>query len=144
MQQKLIYFLLFSIALIGCNELSIKNEPPKETINKTIIPFQKIDSLSQGNICVDLQVGFDNEQVRIFIDDTLLINEIMNTQESIGLAYRLLIDRNKGNYIKLNCISSKISDSFKILNLSTYNGLNLDKKNKKIVIIKSTTPFLYD
>ena len=68
----------------------------------------------------------------------------MITQESIGLAYHLGIDKNEGKYIKLNCISSKIFDSFKIQDLSCFNGLRIDKTNKKIVLVKAKTPFLYD
>jgi hypothetical protein len=68
----------------------------------------------------------------------------MNTQESSGLAYRIIIDRNEGKYIKVNCIFSKMSDSFDIHDLSSFNGLRIDKANKKIVLVKAKTPFLYD
>jgi len=98
MHQKLIYFLLLSVALIGCSESSTKNKPFKDTQKKPS-SVQKIDSLSHKNICIDFQVGFDNEQIKIYIDDSLIIIKIMNTQESIGLAYRLCIDKNKENIL---------------------------------------------
>jgi hypothetical protein len=143
MHQKLIYFLLFSVSLISCNESSTKTEPVKHSAKKHS-PVRKIDSLSQKNICIDFQIGFDNEPVTIYIDDSLIIKKIMNTQESSGLAYRIIIDRNEGKYIKVNCIFSKMSDSFDIHDLSSFNGLRIDKANKKIVLVKAKTPFLYD
>lgn len=143
MYKKSIYFLLFSVALISCSQSSTQNEPLKESVKKPS-PVQKIDSLSDKNICIDFQVGFDNEQVKIYIDDSLIIMKRMNTQESTGLAYRLCIDKNEGKSIKLSCLSSKISDSFKIQELSGFNGLRIDKSNKKLVLVKAKTPFVYD
>jgi hypothetical protein len=37
-----------------------------------------------------------------------------------------------------------MSDSFDIHDLSSFNGLRIDKANKKIVLVKAKTPFLYD
>lgn len=143
MHRTLNYFLLFLVTIFSCSEPSTKHESSNHKVKKTS-PVQKIDSLSPKDRCIDFQVGFDNEEVKIYIDDSLIIKTRLNTQESTGLAYRLCIDKNEGKYIKLNCISSKISDSFKIQDLSRFNGLRIDKTNKKIVLVKAKIPFLYD
>lgn len=143
MYQTLNFFLLFIIALFSCNEPSSKHGSSNDKAKKTS-PVQKIDSLSPTEKCIDFQVGFYNEDVRIYIDDSLIINKIMNTQESTGLAYRLCIDENEGRYIKVNCTSSKLIDSFKITDLFPFNGLRIDKIDKKIVLVKAKKPFLYD
>jgi hypothetical protein len=143
MHRTLKYFLLFIVTLFSCSESTTKHESSNHKLKKTS-PVQKIDSLSPKDRCIDFQVGFDNEEVKIYINDSLIINKKMNTQESTGLAYRLCIDENKGKYIKVNCISSKLSDSFKIQDLFPFNGLRIDKMHKKIVLVKAKRPFLYD
>jgi hypothetical protein len=143
MYQTLNFFLLFFLALFGCNHSNSKYESSNDKVKKPS-PVQKIDSVSSTEKWVDFQVGFDNEDVRIYIDDSLIINKIMNTRESTGLAYRLFIDEDKGSYIKVNCTASKLIDSFKIQDLFLFNSLRIDKKNKKIVLVKSKRPFLYD
>ena len=84
MHQKLIYFLLFSVAVIRCSESSIKNEPLKDTVKKSS-PVQKIDSLSHKNICIDFQVGFDKEQIKIYIDDSLILKLFYETFSGISI-----------------------------------------------------------
>lgn len=143
MHQNLNYFLLFIVTLFSCSDPSTQHESSNHKVKKTS-PVQKIDSLSPKDRCIDFQVGFYNEEVKIYVDDSVIINKELNTQESTGLAYRLCIDKNKGNYIKVNCISSKLSDSFKIQDLFPFNGLRIDKMHKKIVLVKAKRPFLYN
>lgn len=121
--------LLFAILLLySCNELRTSRKEPEAGFKK--------------NVDVHFQVGFDYDTLHLFLSDSAIYTEVLNTNWSLGYSNHVLIDRTV--FEKKKQLRLKVRNLEKIIIYkSTYNFINVSIIGDSLKINYTDTPFPY-
>jgi len=94
---------------------------------------------------IDVQSFFDEDEVQLFLDNKLILNETLTTNNILGLCKGLKITRAEGKHTLKVIINENFVKSEEInLHQDLYLGVRFDSIAKEISFIHSEHPFGYD